>query len=94
MSTDELAAAKDYIEENLGKGLCNGPATFQQYINEVMIAGLDDFYSVFMDDILVYSLCNYYRRFIKNYSRIAKPLTDLTKNKVAWAWTSKCEAAF
>ncbi|EOD52887.1 putative retrotransposon ty3-gypsy subclass protein [Neofusicoccum parvum UCRNP2] len=75
-------------------GLCNGPATFQQYMNEVMMAGLDDFCSVFMDDILVYSLCNYYRRFIKNYSRIAKPLTDLTKNKVAWAWTPKCEAAF
>ncbi|GME30143.1 uncharacterized protein ACHE_50633A [Neofusicoccum parvum] len=36
-------------------GLCNGPATFQQYMNEVMMAGLDDFYSVFMDDILVYS---------------------------------------
>ncbi|GME64610.1 uncharacterized protein ACHE_50633A [Neofusicoccum parvum] len=150
-------------------GLCNGPATFQQYMNEVMIDGLDDFCSVFIDDILVYSktrkehweqvrrvlkklkeaglqadikkcefevtetrflslivgrdgirmdpqkvaailkwkaptslrgvrsflgLCNYYRRFIKNYSRIAKPLTDLTKNTVAWAWTQKCEAAF
>ncbi|GME37075.1 Transposon Tf2-6 polyprotein [Neofusicoccum parvum] len=62
-------------------GLCNGPATFQQYMNEIMMDGLDDFCSVFMDDILVYSLCNYYRRFIKNYSRIVKPLTDLTKNK-------------
>ncbi|GME36878.1 hypothetical protein V502_10139 [Neofusicoccum parvum] len=35
--------------------LCNGPATFQQYMNEVIMAGLDNFCSVFIDDILVYN---------------------------------------
>ena len=30
--------------------------------------------------------CNFYRRFIKNYSKIARPLHDLTGNKM-WDWT-------
>ena len=38
-------------------------------------------------------LVNYYRRFIKNCSKITKPLTELTKN-VPFVWTDKTEAAF
>ena len=34
-------------------------------------------------------LVNYYRRFIKSYSAIAAPLTDLLKNR-AWDLSSKC----
>ena len=30
--------------------------------------------------------CNFYRRFIKEFSRIAKPLYKLTENKVPWDW--------
>ena len=30
--------------------------------------------------------CNFYRRFIKNYSKIARPLHDLIGNKT-WNWT-------
>ena len=38
---------------------------------------------------------NFYRRFIKNFSRIAKPLTDSTKlDKKHWAWTKLMECAF
>jgi hypothetical protein len=36
----------------------------------------------------------YYRRFIENFSRVAKPLTDLTKKGVMWAWSSECQVAF
>ena len=36
----------------------------------------------------------YYRRFIKSYSEIAHPLNDLTKEKVKYIWTEKCETAF
>jgi hypothetical protein len=38
---------------------------------------------------------NYYRRFIKNYSKIASPLTDLTKGKGSdIQWNDKTEQAF
>jgi hypothetical protein len=36
-------------------GLCNGPASFQRYINDVLMEYLDDFCTAYMDDILIYS---------------------------------------
>ncbi|PKI61780.1 hypothetical protein CRG98_017830 [Punica granatum] len=39
-------------------------------------------------------LANYYRRFIKGYSSITVPLTDLLKKARAWEWTDECQAAF
>ena len=38
--------------------------------------------------------CNYYRRFIKDYSRIARPLFDLTKKDHEWNWTKECQDSF
>ena len=38
--------------------------------------------------------CNFYRRFIKDYSRIAKPLNCLTRKDVSFAWTDKCQQVF
>ncbi|GBG73443.1 hypothetical protein CBR_g16159 [Chara braunii] len=35
-----------------------------------------------------------YRTFMKNYSIVAAPLTDLTRLDTPWEWTDKCEAAF
>ena len=31
-------------------------------------------------------LASYYRKFIRGFSQIAKPLTDLTREKVTWCW--------
>ncbi|GKC18392.1 putative reverse transcriptase domain-containing protein [Tanacetum coccineum] len=39
-------------------------------------------------------LVGYYRRFIEGFSKIAKPITKLTKKKVAFEWGDKQEAAF
>ena len=37
---------------------------------------------------------NFYRRFIAGYSKVAQPLTELTRKDLAFEWTSKAEAAF
>lgn len=39
-------------------------------------------------------LVGYYRRFIKDFSKIAKPLTDLLKKDKSFIWTSSQENAF
>ena len=39
-------------------------------------------------------LSGYYRKFILNYSTIAKPLTELTKENSTFKWTIQCQNAF
>lgn len=39
-------------------------------------------------------LANFYRRFVKDYSRIALPLTELTKETNAWAWSTPQQQSF
>ena len=39
-------------------------------------------------------LASFYRRFIKNFSLKARPLTDLTRESVPWNWQAKEEKAF
>lgn len=38
--------------------------------------------------------CNFYRRFIKEYSRIARPLTELTQKNRKWEWGQRQQQAF
>ena len=38
-------------------------------------------------------LANYYRRFVKNFSQIASPLTQLTKKDVKFIWNDECQQA-
>jgi hypothetical protein len=37
---------------------------------------------------------NFYRRFIRVFSDVARPLFDLTKKGVAWTWTATTAAVF
>jgi len=39
-------------------------------------------------------LAGYYRRFIPDFSRIAKPITELLKKGVKFVWSDTCEEAF
>ncbi|GBM28862.1 Retrovirus-related Pol polyprotein from transposon opus, partial [Araneus ventricosus] len=39
-------------------------------------------------------LCTYYRRFVKNFSTIARPLHKLTEAKSNFNWTDECEKSF
>ena len=39
-------------------------------------------------------LAGYYHRFIPDFSKIAKPMTELLKKGVKFVWDDKCEEAF
>ena len=39
-------------------------------------------------------LANYYRQFIKDFSRIARPLHELMRKKQKWEWKIKQEKSF
>ena len=39
-------------------------------------------------------LAGYYRRFMKNFSKIAAPLMRLTQKNVKFIWTDRCEEHF
>ena len=150
-------------------GLTGGPATFQRYINETLIHGLDEYCSAYLDDVLIFSnsleehqvhvtevlqrlkeadlqanlqkckfhvektkylgfivstegiavdpekvlavrdwtvpttlkgvqsflgFSNFYRRFIEQYGRIARPLHQLTRKGASFVWTNACQEAF
>ena len=38
--------------------------------------------------------CNFYQRFIRDFSKLAKPLTSLTKKDTPFDWSSACQSAF
>jgi transposase InsO family protein/predicted aspartyl protease len=150
-------------------GLCNGPATYQRYMNDVLIEYLDDFVTAYLDDILIYSdnfedhqehvqkvlrrllesglqadikksefnvtrtrylgyiltteglevdpdkveclrdwkrpttvtgiksflgFCGFYRQFIRNFGKIANPLSRLGRPSEPFVWTDDCDKAF
>ena len=39
-------------------------------------------------------LANYYRKFVKDFAKIAGPLQELTKKGLKFQWTDECQAAF
>jgi hypothetical protein len=39
-------------------------------------------------------LAGYYRRFIKDFSKVAKPMTKLLEKNKAFKWTKECQASF
>ena len=39
-------------------------------------------------------LAGYYRRFIEDFSRLATPMTRLTRKEVKFDWDDRCEEAF
>jgi hypothetical protein len=40
------------------------------------------------------SLADYYRRFILNFSKISKPITELLKKDTNYVWSNDCDEAF
>jgi len=150
-------------------GLTNAPASFQQWMNEILSEYLDVFCVAYLDDILIFSqnledhrrhfptilrrveetgltliaskwefhtteieylgyiispqglrmdeekfrtvkewkeptnvkgiqnflgFANFYRRFIRDYSKITTPLSSLTRKEKGWEWSDKQQEAF
>ena len=150
-------------------GLCNGPSTYQRYMNDVLMDYLDKFCTAYLDDILIYSdneeehtahvqavlvrlqeaglqvdikkcefnvtrtkylgyvlttegleidadkvevlrnwqypktvtgvksylgFCGFYRQFIRDFGKIAKPLSTLGRPSVPFLWTEECKESF
>ena len=42
----------------------------------------------------IIGLGNYYRRFVKDYSKRVQPLVSLTKKNTPFKWTKECQEAF
>jgi hypothetical protein len=48
-----------------------------------------------VDDIRSFlGLAGYYRKFIKEFSKISKPMTELLEKDKKFEWTSACETSF
>jgi transposase InsO family protein len=39
-------------------------------------------------------MAGWYRKFIPNFAKVARPLVNLTKNDVVWEWSGECQQAF
>lgn len=39
-------------------------------------------------------MCGFYRKFVPDFSKIATPLTNLTRSNVKFSWTDECQVAF
>jgi len=167
--TTFITALGAYKSKVLPFGLTNGPASFQQYMNDVLWDFLNDFCQAYLDDILIYSktqkehrqhvrlilgrlrdaglqvdirkcefdveetvflgvivsgqglrmdptkveaivnwatptnlkevqgfvgFVNFYRRFIKDFSKLVKPFTQLTRKDTPFVWNEACAEAF
>jgi hypothetical protein len=39
-------------------------------------------------------MAGYYRRFIPDFSKVSKPITELLKNQTKFVWSPECKKAF
>ena len=77
-----------YLGHNIGK---KGIAPFEEKVKAVK-----DFVTpTTITQIKSFlGLANYYRKFIKDFSKLAKPLNDLTKKSKTFYWTENCQNSF
>ena len=70
-----------------GKGIAVDPTKVESVTKWVAPTSVGEIWSFL-------GLAGYYRRFIENFSKIAKPMTELLKKDTKFKWTEKCEASF
>ena len=81
-------------------GLCNAPATFQRLMDAVLVGLQWKTCLVYLDDVVIpgrnlfLGLAGYYRRFIKDFATVAKPLHRLSEKTCPFVWSEECQVAF
>ncbi len=82
---------KAYKYKVLQEGLTNGPVTYQQYINDTLFNYLDDFYTIYLDNILIYSkdVSEYelYVQKVLKYLQVAGLQADIKKSEFKVTYT-------
>ncbi|XP_052490818.1 uncharacterized mitochondrial protein AtMg00860-like [Gossypium raimondii] len=86
---------------------CTFGATQVKYLGHIISRGVVSMDKVKVKSVLSWStpqsvrelsgflsLSSYYRRFIKGYGLLAKPLTTLLKKDVVWKWTELAQTTF
>nr|GEX22908.1 putative reverse transcriptase domain-containing protein [Tanacetum cinerariifolium] len=88
---DDLTRYGHYEFQVMPFGLTNAPAVFMDLMNQIEY--IKDWSSpkIAMEIRQFIGLAGYYRRFIKGFSKIARPMTKLTKKKVKFDWGDKQE---
>jgi hypothetical protein len=66
-------------------GLCNGPASWQRYMNSLMPEYLDDFVTIYLDDLLIYT-----ENLVDHVQHVRKVLSKLRAAGIP-ADIDKCE---
>nr|GEV13105.1 reverse transcriptase domain-containing protein [Tanacetum cinerariifolium] len=83
--------------------LCNAPSTFQRCMMAIFYDMIEKTMEVFMDDFLVFRnsfqsclshLEKMLKRFIKDFSKIARPMTRLLKKDTSFLFSKECVEAF
>nr|GEY13616.1 reverse transcriptase domain-containing protein [Tanacetum cinerariifolium] len=84
-------------------GLCNAPGTFQRCMMAIFYDMIEKTIEVFMDDFSVFGnsfqsrlshLERMLKRFIKDFSKIARPMTRLLEKDTLFIFSKECVEAF
>ncbi len=80
-----------YKYKVLQEGLTNGPVTYQQYINNTLFNYLDNFCTIYLDNILIYSkdVLEYklYVQKVLKYLRVTGLQADIKKSEFRVTYT-------
>ncbi|GJX88832.1 reverse transcriptase domain-containing protein [Tanacetum coccineum] len=77
-----------YAYKRMPSGLCNAPATFQRCMIAVFQDMLETSMEAFMDDF------GFYCRYIKEFSKISRPMTKLLEKDTVFDFNEECIKAW
>ncbi|RVW72207.1 Retrovirus-related Pol polyprotein from transposon 297 [Vitis vinifera] len=96
-----------YSYRRMPFGLCNAPTTFQRCMLSIFSDMVERIMEVFMDDLTIYGedfgdcLSNleqyfkgFYRRFIKDFSKLSRPMCALLAKNAKFKWDENCQHCF